>query len=83
MRKTERMRREFVIKFMGFENKEKVEQMKEFDTYLTKKLICPYCGKENYDETTEPDGKTVCSECGNVFEFQRDYTISYISKKVN
>jgi transposase-like protein len=56
---------------------------KEFDTYLTENLICPYCGKENYDETTEPAGETVCSECGKVFIFKRDYTISYISKKAN
>ncbi len=53
----------------------------EIDTYLTDDLICPWCGAENYDETTEPDGETVCSACGKQFTFERDYTISYISRK--
>lgn len=57
--------------------------MPEIDTYLTEKLICPYCGHENYDELNEPDGETFCSECEKVFTFQRDYIIKYISKKVN
>jgi len=56
--------------------------MAEFDTYLTDKLICPYCGHENHDENDGPDGITTCSVCDKEFEFERDYSISYISKKL-
>ncbi len=34
-------------------------ELDEFDTFLTEKLICPYCGAENYDEENEPEGDTV------------------------
>jgi len=53
----------------------------EIDTFLTERLICPWCGEENEDETNEPDGETTCSECEKQFTFERDYTIHYISRK--
>lgn len=54
----------------------------EIDTYLTDEIICPYCGSENCDESTEPDGETVCCECDKAFMFRRDYSIKYISEKM-
>jgi len=58
-----------------------MSELDEIDTFLTDKLICPYCGAENYDEENEPEGDTVCSECEKEFTFRRDYTVSYISEK--
>lgn len=57
--------------------------MTEIDTYLTDKIICPWCGAENYDESTAPDGKIECCECDQEFVFRRDYTVKYISEKLN
>jgi len=54
----------------------------EIDTFLTAKLICPYCGEENEDDSREETG-TTCSGCGEKFRFERDYTIRYISAKIN
>lgn len=54
----------------------------EIDTWLTDELICPHCGAENYAEPGDPDGVTMCCECGRVFEFERDYTVYYTSRKV-
>lgn len=52
------------------------------DTYLTDEIICPYCGSENYDESTEPDGEIECCECEKPFIFRRDYSVKYISSKI-
>jgi hypothetical protein len=36
-----------------------MSELDEIGTFLTDKLICPYCGAENYDEENEPEGDTV------------------------
>lgn len=54
----------------------------EIDTWLTDELTCPYCGAKNCDDPGEPDGMTMCSECEREFEFERDYSVSYTSRKM-
>lgn len=53
------------------------------EQWHTDYIICPYCGYENRDswECDDEDDEFECDVCGEVFEYERNYEITYTSRK--
>ncbi len=66
----------------------KGDKMTEIDHECTTNIVCPYCGKEEYDlwelTRTMSDGdesKTFCNTCGEEFSFEISVDVTYTSWK--
>lgn len=58
---------------------------KKIDHEFMDNLVCPYCGYEDEDagDYLETDhGEWSCDECGKVFSFQADYSITWCTSKI-
>lgn len=48
----------------------------------TKEIVCPYCGYVMSDSwEMEEDGSWTCDECQNEFNYMRNISVSYTSRK--
>ena len=51
------------------------------DHYMTEDVICPYCGKKSpFDDENQTSED--CDHCGKEFWVERDYTVYYITSKI-
>lgn len=57
---------------------------KEIDHNCTDEIVCPYCGYEHSNswEYNSDSSKIDCEECGKEFCYDRDYTVTYCTSKV-
>lgn len=53
------------------------------EQWHTEYITCPYCGYEDRDswECVDEDDEYECGMCGEVFEYVRNYEITYTSRK--
>lgn len=53
--------------------------MKQIDTTGTDEIVCPHCGHEHGDswEQSRDDGEFDCCECGRLFRYSRDISVTY------
>ena len=51
------------------------------EQFKTENIVCPWCGYENKDswELPNEDDEYECPECGRVFEYQRNFEVTYTS----
>ena len=55
----------------------------QFDTWMTMKPICPYCGVEQGEDDLVPGMMLQCGDCGKVMKLEIDYSPSYITEKID
>ena len=55
----------------------------ENEQFETRNLVCPWCGYEDRDswELSDSDDSYTCPECGEVFAYERNITVTYTSRK--
>ena len=54
--------------------------------YNSQYAICPYCSAEHgdcWEWVTESREKTNCDECGNDFFVWAEYSVKYITEKID
>lgn len=58
--------------------------MERIDTSGTDHLVCPYCGYVDQDswELSDSDDEYECPKCGKVFAYEREYILSYTSRRL-
>ena len=57
--------------------------MEEIDHEFTDNIVCPHCGHEFMDCFEFSDtGAYECYECGEKFEYEREVTITYSTRKI-
>ena len=63
------------IEFMG-------KLPKQDEISFSENITCPHCGNENGDswEASDNDDECYCENCGSVFSYERDITVTYSSK---
>ena len=51
----------------------------------TDEITCPWCGHEESDsgENDDSDDEYECGECGGIFSYERDVTVTYSSERVS
>lgn len=55
---------------------------KEINHICTNEIVCPYCGYTMSDSLEmEDDGSWICDHCNIEFNYNRNISISYTSKK--
>lgn len=54
------------------------------DTEYTSEITCPWCGYEMTDswERSHDSDQTDCDNCGRKYEYERDVTVTYSTKKL-
>ena len=56
--------------------------MGEIDHEYTEEVVCPWCGCEFSDSWEfSDDGELDCYECGKSFDFYREISCSYVTKR--
>lgn len=61
------------------------DKKKQIDHEYTDEIVCPHCGYEFGDswEYDEDDGEMIeCQDCDKSFRLDVNYTVSYVSSKV-
>lgn len=65
---------------------EALQSNEETETYDESDIVCPWCGYHIQDDegtfVSESDGEYECDECGKVFKFQADVTVTYSTQRV-
>jgi transcription initiation factor TFIIIB Brf1 subunit/transcription initiation factor TFIIB len=55
--------------------------MENIDHKFTDEVVCPYCGEILGDSwELDDDGEIECDECGKVYDYVRNISVSYSSQ---
>lgn len=63
-------------------NRIKERKAAGFEHRYTNDVVCPHCGYEFSDSWEMKDGDCTCPDCEKDFELQCDYTVKYITNKI-
>lgn len=63
-------------------NTELIKDEDEINFEYTSEVVCPWCGYEYHDSWEfSNEGNEICPECFGEFEYWRDITVDYSTKR--